>query len=115
MSAGVYNFIIEEGATFEKTFTWTEANANSSPIPIVDSTIELEVKNKSNIDVYSTTSGHITIDPANNGKFTIKLPLEEVNMLTFDKARYELFITLPNGGNTKNLLEGVITFKRKFR
>jgi hypothetical protein len=114
MAAGKYDFTIEQGTTFLKTFVWKDSNGD--PIVITDFTIRLKAKNQYAdsailIDL-STDGGGITIiDPA-AGSFEAYMSATETAALDFSKGLYDLEMEDPDGEVTR-LLEGKVTLSRE--
>lgn len=105
----VYNFTINQGATFSTPLTWKDANNN--PIDVtgysakliarlntVDDPVLLEMSDVNSRIVVGTT----------DGRFTLQMTAAETAALDFDKAKYQMEITSGSGEVTR-LLSGVVT------
>jgi uncharacterized surface anchored protein len=107
--AGKFKFEVITGATFRKRFTY---KAGSSAVNLTGAVIKFEVTpeggNASPAQVFSTATGHIVIDNAAAGKFSLTLTATETAAFTFSRARYILTITFTNG-DVVRLLEGTIS------
>lgn len=115
--AGKHDITIEQGATFQKFFTWRIDNGVLPPTgPIVDLTgctarmhIRETVSSNQVLLELSTTNGMITL-LSGSVPDHIKIELSAVTTaaLTFTSAVYDLEIVTPSGFVTR-LLKGNIT------
>src|SRR4051795_7415274 len=100
MTAGKYDFTIEQGATFRKIFRWQQSNGD--PVDLTGTTAKMQAWD----DAHRTklidfnTQGTITIDAA-AGSVTVELSDTVTSALTFDIARYDLKLTSPNTDKTR--------------
>ena len=107
MAAGAHNFKIEQGATFNNTVTYKDASGNA--INISGATITLKAKdNRSDtIFVINLSVGDgITLSNPSGGEFTISIPAATTADYTFNRADYDLDITI--SGVVTRLLTGQI-------
>lgn len=111
MAAGLYNFTIEQGATFRRTITWHDVDLTGftarlharRQIPDTDTVLDLASGNE------------LTITPDNpdpDSTIEIELTDEETAALDFDTAHYDLELESA-GGEVTRLLYGVITLSRE--
>jgi len=95
MTAGKYDFIIEQGATFRKVFRWVQSNGDA--VDLTGTTAKMQAWDDDHrtklIDF--NTQGSITIDAA-AGSVTVELPDDVTSGLTFDIARYDLEADQPH-------------------
>lgn len=130
MSAGIYNFSIEQGSSFRLSLTYKDAQEN-----IIDITNwcarlimktqykDIAKKSLSTTKIYSTTNIDYSLYKfyidGPNGKIVLLLPAGVTNDFDFDTAKYDLEIQSPDefygdGGNyTIRLLYGVITINKR--
>lgn len=130
MSAGIYNFSIEQGSSFRLSLTYKDAQEN-----IIDITNwcarlimktqykDIAKKSLSTTKIYSTTNIDYSLYKfyidGPNGKVVLLLPASVTNSFDFDTAKYDLEIQSPDefygdGGNyTIRLLYGVITINKR--
>ena len=98
MAAGAHNFKIEQGATFNNTITYKDANG--AAINLTGASITLKAKdNRSDADFVidlSSPSNGITIANASGGIFTISIPAATTATYKFNRADYDLDITISN-------------------
>ena len=108
---GKLKFVVYQGATFRKKFTYKTL---SGPVNIEGALITFEIapSDLSAKKIYTTNSGHIIINNALGGIFTIRLSPDVTSSYTWQSARYNLTIQYPNGDITR-LLEGGISVSRR--
>lgn len=107
MAAGAHNFKIEQGATFNNTITYK--NAAGTAINISGSDITLKAKdNRSDTNFVITLSigAGITLSNPSAGTFTISIPASTTAAYKFNRADYDLDITI--SGVVTRLLTGQI-------
>jgi len=111
MTAGKYDFLIEQGTTFRKIFRWRQSNG--TPVDLTGTTAKMQAWDDDHrtklIDF--NTQGSITID-AEAGAVTVELPDSVTTALTFDIARHDLKLTSPNTDKTR-LIQGRIRLSRQ--
>lgn len=119
MAATTYNFTIEQGSVFEKTFVYKDANGNIINTTNYCARITIQsldgaaFKKTYTTDV-ANSEYSFTVD-GNNGKFVLRLSATETNNYNFSNATYDFDIKLPNeiyagaGSNIIRLLKGNIT------
>lgn len=106
---GIYNFIVQKGETFNRSFTWKDAT--STGINLTDYTIQIQI-----IPRFIETPAVITLNSDTEivkadqtlypGKFTLEF-LVDSDIYTFNSAKYELnFI---KDSKIKRPLIGIIT------
>jgi len=98
MAAGAHNFKIEQGATFNNTITYK--NAAGAAINLTGATITLKAKdNRSDADFVinlSTPSSGIEITDNTGGEFKITISAATTATYNFNRADYDLDITISN-------------------
>lgn len=122
MAAGKLDFNIEQGTSFEMSFTYTDDN--DDPVDLTDwcarlvwtSNVGTETFTTDNVD-YSTYK--LSID-ALLGKITLQFPASTTNEFDFKTTKYDLELQSPDdlytgGGKiTLRLLYGTITIIKRF-
>ncbi len=97
MAAGSHNFKIEQGADFNNTITYEDASGNK--INISGSSITLKAKdNRSDTDfvINLTIGSGITLSNPSQGEFTIAIPAATTATYDWNRAFYDLDITISN-------------------
>lgn len=107
MGAVTHNIVIEQGATFELTATWTDGG---TPVPLTDVLARMQVRKRfSSEDAYlsvdSDTLGGITIDEP-NGVIDVEIPATITAALPGRlRGVYDLELLFPSG-RVVRLLKG---------
>ena len=116
MAAGIYNFTIEQGATFTRTLKYKDSNGDQ----IVLDDYEIRMQLRKNIDDSSpiislsesaTTNGSIITPQAGTNTFNIKITATDTAAMTFNTAVYDLEIEKNN--NVTRLLQGKIKLSKE--
>jgi len=105
--AGKYDLYIEQGATYSKTFTWTDATG--SAVDLTDFTARLHIR--ADIDdedpiIELTHSNGITLGGA-AGTIVATISAGDTELLELDQYVYDLKLTSAAGVATR-LLEGTV-------
>jgi hypothetical protein len=113
MSAGRYNFEIEEGATFTRTITYTDNE--DTAIDLAGSTVRMQIRdNYSAADAVislSTPSTGITLSNE-TGKFTITMTATQTESLGIKQGVYDIEVEYDNG-TVERILEGRVKISRQ--
>ena len=113
MSAGTYDFQIEQGATLTKQFVWKDGSGNL--INLTGYTAKMQVRrNPASDEVLleaSTTNGRIALG-GSAGTITLTLSATVTAAITWSRGKYDLELTARNGVVTR-LLEGEITVSKE--
>ena len=111
MSAGIYNFTIEQGTTFTRTFWYNDSDGD--PIDLSGYTVRMDIKHSYGSEAlatYSTGTSHFTITTPDGGSLPNQINLvisaAETAALNFTGALYD--IELINGDIVTRLLQGKI-------
>lgn len=111
ITPGKHNFILYQGTTLRKVFTWT---ADSAPVDLTGFTgraqLRLTAGNPNIALDLSSDNGGIIVDGV-NGKITMYATNDQTETLTADKYLYDLEIT-DTQGDVQRLVEGVITISK---
>lgn len=107
MSAGKYNILIEQGATFKKIITLKDANN----VPINLSTYSIASYCKAKVtDTVSLFQFTVVIEDALTGKFSLNLTKTQTEALNFTTAVYDVELTV--GSIVSRLLEGSVVLSK---
>lgn len=115
MTAGLYNFLIEQGSTFDKTLTVYVDSDMSTPLDLTGYSGELVVK-----DSRPGTTTYLTFSTADSSMVlggaagTVRLlATDEVTaLLDFDRGVYDLELE-DSGGAVTRLLQGYFTLSKQ--
>ena len=122
MAAGIYNFTIEQGATFTRIFKYKQADG--TPINL-DEASEIRMHIRKKIDDTSfITGGSFSYTPTSNNGFsigsgsgtvtneiTLLIPAVSTSAYSFNTAVYD--IEIDNQGTTTRLLQGKIKLSKE--
>jgi hypothetical protein len=118
MSAGVYDFEVEQGATFTRVFTWTTGttgcSATTAPVDLTGYTARMQIRpNVSSTTVIfeaNTSNGNIVLG-GSAGTITLTIPAADTATFNFSRAVYDLELT--TGVTVTRLLQGTVTLSRE--
>lgn len=102
MSAGIYNFTIEQGTYFKRTFTWKDAQG--APINITGYTPHMQIRTPRD-QLILNCDDYLAIDGA-AGKVTMILSDEVTGGLDFDTAKFDIKL---DGPQPRRLIKGQVT------
>lgn len=121
MSAGKYDFNIEQGSSF--TLSLVYKDSTGSPVNLTGWCARLIWKSAIGIETFSTetvnSAYRFDIDEP-NGKLILQLPASVTNSFNFDTAKYDLELQsdddLYTGGGkyTTRILYGTITLLKRY-
>jgi len=113
MSAGRYNFEIEEGATFTRTITYTD-NADTA-IDLAESTVRMQIRDNygatNAVISLSTPSTGITLS-SETGKFTVTMTATQTESLGIKQGVYDIEVEYSNG-TVERILEGRVKISKQ--
>lgn len=106
MAAAYYDILIEQGATFQRTFVWKDSNED--PVDITGYTARMQIRRKKSSTTAeheaTTENGGITLgDTA--GTVAITIAATDTADFSFSKGVYDLELVDPQGVVTR-LVEG---------
>ena len=117
MSAGSYNFEIEQGVDLSKTFTWKDAAG--VVIPIAGYTFRMMARNDYGdatpvitLSTVNPPAGIAIVGDGSAGPFTLTMTAATTALLNFSSLKYDLEAVSPAGTVTR-LLEGTITLSKE--
>ncbi len=107
--AGLHNFLCNQGATFNRTITWTDSAKN--PIDLTSYTARMHVRTTveaaSTIIQLTTANGRITLGNTaqTKGRITLLISATDTAALTPGQYVYDLEL-VSAGGEVTRLIEG---------
>lgn len=113
MTAGRYNFTIEQDSTYDETWTWKDGSGNL--VNLTGYTAELSATSNG-VDLFSlnqtpAANGDVVTLGGAAGTIRIYISDETAKAYNFLEANYTLEMTHP-AGKKKRLVQGVIDFSR---
>ena len=117
MAAGIYNFTIEQGATFQRIFKYKNEDGTPKSLTSVDD-IRMQIR-----ETINSTSPIVTYDIDTNftrsipagesvqNQFTLVIPADTTKDFTFSTAVYD--IELQEGSTVTRLLQGKIKLSKE--
>lgn len=115
MAAGIYNFTIEQGTTFTRTFKYKDSEGN--PIDLTSNggfTARMDIRTKAGgdlVNAFSTGGGQITI--TNTNFITLTIAASTTTLMNFNTAVYDLEIIDPTTSAVTRLLQGKIKLSKE--
>lgn len=116
MSAGIYDFYIEQGATFQKIITWKDSN--DDPIDLTGYIARMQFRSQISSDTVlmtaTTENGKITLGGV-LGTVSITLSATETAAFDFACAVYDLELqsSVLSGSVVTRLLEGSVNVSKE--
>ena len=121
MSAGTYNLVIEQGATFIRVFLWqvggttdcscTTTSTTAVPVDLTGFSADLQIRQtpQSTTILYegSTANGNIVLG-GTAGTITLTIPSTTTAGFSWLRGVYDLILT-SSGGIVTRLLQGSVT------
>ena len=117
MAAGIYNFTIEQGATFTRTFKYKDANGDALSLSSHDVRMQLRTSISSNSTIISltevagTNGSVITVGGAGNNEILVTISATDTAAMSFDTAVYDLEIE--SSSVVTRLLQGKIKLSKE--
>jgi hypothetical protein len=117
MSAGKYDFTIEQGANFSKTFTWKTSagvaiNINGYTIRMMAREDYENAPPTISLSTVATPGGITIIGDGSTGQFTLAMTPTVTALLDFSTLLYDIEMVSGAGAVTR-LLEGTITLSKE--
>ena len=120
MAAGIYNFTIEQGTTFKRTFKYKDSTGTA--ISLESHAIRMQVRKtveSSTVELSITeTSGNGTpatvfdVSTTNTNEFDLIISKEDTAAMSFNTAVYDIEIQ-DASGNVTRLLQGKIKLSKE--
>tara|TARA_R110002153_G_scaffold274011_1_gene446566 strand:+ start:35 stop:421 length:387 start_codon:yes stop_codon:yes gene_type:complete len=125
MAAGRYNFTIEQGATFRRTFKYKNSEGVGIDLSLHDVTMQIrESAAAANFildvneagatkhDNTSITSTKFTVSTVNNNEFSLVIDADTTASMSFDTAQYDIEVK-DSLDEVTRLLQGNIKLSRE--
>ena len=125
MAAGRYNFTIEQGATFRRTFKYKNSEGVGIDLSLHDVTMQIrESAASANFildvneagatkhDNTSITSTKFTVSTVNNNEFSLVIDADTTASMSFDTAQYDIEVK-DSLDEVTRLLQGNIKLSRE--
>ena len=125
MAAGIYNFTIEQGATFRRTFKYKNSEGVGIDLSLHDVTMQIrESAAAANFildvneagatkhDNTSITSTKFTVSTVNNNEFSLVIDADTTASMSFDTAQYDIEVK-DSLDEVTRLLQGNIKLSRE--
>lgn len=113
MTAGIYNFTIEQGATFTRDFVYRDSN--NAVVNLSGYTARMQIRPSKDSDTVlveaTTANGRLVLTPG-QGKITLTLSATETDAAGFDVGVYDLEIESSSGVVTR-MIEGSVIFSKQ--
>lgn len=113
MTAAVYDFTIEQGATLDKTFVWKDSTGTI--INLSGYTARMQIRPtvaSSTILLELTTLNNRIIITAGEGKIQLLVSAADTGAITWQRAKYDLELVSSTGVVTR-LLSGSVEVSRE--
>ncbi len=116
MSAGKYNFTIEQGADLSRVFTWKDANG--SPVSLVGYTARMKIKDSSTgTTILSLTNaadanGNVLTLGGLVGTITLTIKSVTTTAMTFTEGKYDLELVDASNKVTR-LVQGIVSLSQE--
>lgn len=109
MSAGLYNFTIEQSIGFTTVFQWTEDDAGQTPIDLTGLEPKMQIRSdkSKNARLIADLTSYLTMEPE-EGRVTLAIPGAVTDLYDFDTGYYSLRLS-----NSARLIEGMVTLSRE--
>ena len=119
MAAGIYNFTIEQGTTFQRTFKYK--NADGTPFDLTSGVSDIRMQLRTSIDANGFImnadlgNGLITTSSSPTNEFTLTISDGTTSGFSFDSAVYDLELetTSSAGTQTTRLLQGKVKLSKE--
>jgi|TARA_B110000908_G_C10049885_1_gene355692 hypothetical protein len=125
MAAGIYNFTIEQGTTFQRTFKYKDSDGN--PLELGNSHVRMQIRNDIADNTGSFLNEFVSGSNTNGGlfilsqsvgsnitdQFTLFISASTTTSMSFDSARYDIEIENTSSGIVTRLLQGKIKLSRE--
>lgn len=110
MSAGTYNFTIEQGTTFQQDFVW---NIDNVAVDVTGYSARMMVRSSvassTVLDSWNTDNGRMTIGTS-DGRFSIFLPSTDCAAIEWTTGVYDIELVSPAATPiVTRILKGTIT------
>lgn len=104
MSAGNYTIDVEQGATFNRTITWTDQNGDPNDLTGYTATLTVRKAIGTDVILLLTIGDGLEIPNPLDGKILMEITDTKTSALPYNSYKYQLKIT--NGTESRRLIEG---------
>ena len=120
MAAGTYNFTIEQGATFRRTFKYK--NAEGTPINLSSHAVRMQLRESidSNSTIIhlsetenATNGSKITVTGGSSNEIIVLITASATSAMNFNQAVYDLEIEENDTGTVTRLLQGKVKLSKE--
>ena len=113
MAAGIYNFTIEQGTTFKRTFKYKDANGDG--VDLSSHAVRMQIRKTIGGDLISSFTEEgtdkFTVGGVANNEFTLIIAASTTAAYTFNTAVYDIEIEKDN--EVTRLLQGKIKLSKE--
>lgn len=113
MPAAQKDFIIEQGATFERILIWKDSTG--TPVDVSAYSAKMQIRDCDALDTVllelSTGNGRIILN-TNPGEIKLLITAVDTSAITFKSGVYDLVLTSTTPAYVKRLLKGVVTLDK---
>jgi len=117
MAAGIYNFVIEQGTTFIRTFKYKDSNGDA--LSLSSHAVRMQLRTSINstttiislTEVAGTNGSVITVGGTGNNEILITISATDTAAMSFDTAVYDLEIE--SSSVVTRLLQGKIKLSKE--
>ena len=119
MAAGIYNFTIEQGATFQRTFKYKDSTGTA--INLSNHTVRMQLREfiDSTSTIISLTESEgsngslLTVSGGDSNEIIVLITATDTALMTFDQAVYDLEIADNTVGTVTRLLQGKVKLSKE--
>ena len=113
MAAGIYNFTIEQGTTFKRTFKYKDANGDG--VDLSSHSVRMQIRKNIGGDLISSFteegSDKFTVGGVANNEFTLVIAAASTSAYTFNTAVFD--IEIEKDSEVTRLLQGKIKLSKE--
>ena len=110
MAAGIYNFTIEQGTTFKRTFKYKDANGDG--VDLSSHAVRMQIRKTIGGDLITEEgTDKFTVGGVANNEFTLIIAASTTAAYTFNTAVYDIEIEKDN--EVTRLLQGKIKLSKE--
>ena len=112
MPAATHDITIEQGTTYEKTFTWKDSDGVAIDITGYSARMQIRTRKSASSTLLSITDAdYITLGDS-AGTIAISIPAATTAALDFRSGVYDLELVSP-GGTVYRLVEGTVELSKE--
>lgn len=119
--APTYDLLVEQGATYERSFVWSTVNPTNSrlpptPVNLTGYSAEMQIRsavNSGTILFTATTGNNKLVITAATGSVKLIIPATDSAAWTWTDGVYDLELTNPVTGYVKRLVQGAVKVSKE--